>query len=147
MQFLVAAALIAVTAVAAAVIGHRRRTDPPTQTRWNVPAQLDPSDFVPGAPWLVVVFTSASCHTCADVNRKAAVLACRDVAVFEADYDTHRVLHERYGIDAVPTVVIADDEGVVRKSFLGPVTATDLWAACAEVRSPGSSPEPDLGGS
>jgi hypothetical protein len=49
-------------------------------------------------------------------------------------------LHERYHIEAVPTLVIADREGVVRASFMGPMTATDLWAACAEARQPGSSP-------
>jgi hypothetical protein len=30
---------------------------------------------------------------------------------------------------------------VVRASFLGPATATDLWAALAELREPGSVPE------
>ena len=44
-------------------------------------------------------------------------------------------MHERYGISGVPMVVIADAEGVVRKSFVGPVTATDLWAAVAEIRT------------
>jgi hypothetical protein len=34
---------------------------------------------------------------------------------------------------------------VIRAAFSGPVTATDLWAAVAECRSPGSSPEPELG--
>jgi len=36
----------------------------------------------------------------------------------------------------VPLVLIVDAEGVVRRDFLGPVTATDLWAAVAEVRNP-----------
>jgi hypothetical protein len=54
-------------------------------------------------------------------------------------------VHRQYHIDAVPLVVVADAEGVVRAGFLGPVTATDLWAAVAEARTPGSSPEPGLG--
>jgi hypothetical protein len=33
----------------------------------------------------------------------------------------------------------------VRRAFVGAFTATDLWAAVAELRSPGSTPEPDLG--
>ena len=45
----------------------------------------------------------------------------------------------------MPLVVVADARGVVGASFIGPATATDLWAAVAEVRQPGSSPEPDLG--
>ena len=146
MQLAVAAVLVIVVGVAALVLQRRRRVDPPTQQRWEVPAQLDRADFT-GAEgeWLVVTFTSATCSTCADVRRKAAVLASRDVSVFDAEYGAHRELHQRYRIDAVPTLVIADREGVVKASFLGPVSATDLWAACAEARTPGTSPEPDLG--
>ena len=146
MQFLLAAGLIAVVAAIALVLQRKRRVDPPTQTNHEVPAQLDRKDFESMATeWLVVTFTSATCHTCADVKRKAAVLACRDVGVVDVDYTTDADLHRRYKIDAVPLLVIADRDGVVRASFLGPVTATDLWAACAEVRHPGSSPEPELG--
>ena len=146
MQFAVAAVLVVVVGTVALVLQRRRRVDPPTQQRWEVPAQLDRADF-DGAEgeWLVVTFTSATCSTCADVRRKAAVLASRDVSVFDAEYGGHRELHQRYRIDAVPTLVIADRDGVVKASFLGPVSATDLWAACAEARNPGTSPEPDLG--
>jgi hypothetical protein len=35
---------------------------------------------------------------------------------------------------------VADAEGAVRASFVGPATATDLWAAVAELRDPGSVP-------
>jgi hypothetical protein len=42
-------------------------------------------------------------------------------------------------------ILIADREGVVRRAFLGSTTATDLWAAVAELRAPGATPEPDLG--
>jgi hypothetical protein len=41
----------------------------------------------------------------------------------------------------VPLVLIAGDDGVVRRHFVGPVTATDLWAAVAEAREPGSTPD------
>jgi hypothetical protein len=72
------------------------------------------------------------------VSRKAAVLASSDVAVQEVEYAAARDLHRKYRIDVVPIVVIADDRGVVRRSFTGPVTATDLWAAVAEARDPGT---------
>ncbi|CAB4883333.1 unannotated protein [freshwater metagenome] len=146
MQLLIAAVLVVVVAGVALLLQRKRSVDPPTQNRWQVPAQLDRGDFAQASgEWLVVTFTSSSCQTCADVKRKAAVLASGEVSVVDVDYATQRALHERYNIDAVPTLVIADGDGVVRKSFLGPVTATDLWAACAEARNPGSSPEPDLG--
>jgi hypothetical protein len=146
-QVLVAGVLIVVAVIVATAIQAARRPAPPTQPALGqVPAQLDRRDFgSPSAPWLVVVFTSATCHTCADVLAKASVLACGEVAVDEAEYRTRTDVHRRYHIDAVPLLVVADAAGVVRASFVGPVTATDLWAAVAEVRRPGSSPEPHLG--
>ena len=71
---------------------------------------------------------------------KAKVLASSQVAVVEVEFASQRALHQRYGIDAVPTTVVADSQGVVRASFLGRATATDLWAAVAEARDPGSRP-------
>ena len=133
-RLLVAAAIVAVAVVVALVV-RRRRPDAPTQPAKGVPVQLDRHDFArPEAEWLVAVFTSATCHTCADVVAKAGVLASDDVAVTEIQYPDRRDLHERYGVDAVPLLVIAGRDGVIRGSFLGPVSATDLWAAVAAAR-------------
>jgi hypothetical protein len=133
-RVLIAAAIV-VVAVVIALIVRRRRPDAPTQPAGRVPTQLDRQDFErPDAPWLVAVFTSATCHTCADVVAKAAVLASDEVAVTDVGWQTHRDVHDRYRIDGVPLLVIADREGVVRGSFAGPVTATDLWAAVAAAR-------------
>jgi hypothetical protein len=113
---------------------------------FSAPAQIDRSDFADAdAPWLVAVFSSGSCDACGDVVRKAKVLACADVDVVEVEYSTSVALHRKYHVDAVPIAVVADRAGVVKASFIGPMSATDLWAAVAEVRYPGSSPEPDLG--
>ena len=136
-RLLLAIVLVAVVAIAANLVRRRREADPPTQARREIPAQLDRSDF-DGAGWLVVVFTSATCSTCADVVRKAEVLSSDEVTVVTASFQGQRGLHERYGIDAVPCLVIADSDGVVHSGFLGPVTATDLWAAIANARDPGS---------
>ena len=94
---------------------------------------------------VVVVFSSSTCHTCADVVAKSKVLACDDVGVYDAEYTAHKDLHRKYAVEAVPLIAVADADGVVHAGFAGPVTATDLWAAVAEVRNPGSSPEPHLG--
>ncbi len=135
-----------VLAVIVAVVLDRRKPEAPTQARWAVPAQLDRADFErPSAPWLVAVFTSATCDSCAKAMDKARVLASDEVAVEEVEVGARAEVHRRYHVDAVPTIVVADYEGVVRASFVGPPTATDLWAAVAEARQPGSSPEPDLG--
>lgn len=130
-------------AIAVAAVLRRRRPDAPTQGGFHLPTQLDRGDFEsPGAPWLVAVFTSATCNTCADVVGKAAVLASHEVAVQRIDYVDDPALHKRYSIDAVPSLVIADSAGVVRKGFIGPLKAQDLWAAVAECREPGSTPDP-----
>ena len=135
-RLLVALAIVAAALVVAVVLRRRRRPDAPTQPAGRVPAQLDRAEFPrPDADWLVVVFTSATCRSCQDVASKAAVLESDDVAVAEAEYQRDRAVHARYRIDAVPLVVIADAAGVVHRSFLGPVTATDLWAAVADVHA------------
>jgi hypothetical protein len=65
--------------------------------------------------------------------------------VVDVEFGAMAALHRKYDIQAVPIVAIADGEGVVHRGFVGPVTATDLWAAVADARHPGASPEPELG--
>ncbi|MFN8050822.1 MAG: thioredoxin domain-containing protein [Acidimicrobiales bacterium] len=147
MDRLLIALPLLVVAIGIALVAQRRRPDAPSQPTQHVaPAQLDRDDFAdPDRPWLVVAFTSATCDTCASVAAKAAVLASAEVSSVEVEYSRDRDLHERYAITAVPTVVIADAAGVVQRSFIGPTSATHLWAALAEAREPGSVP-PGCGG-
>ncbi|MBI2709203.1 MAG: hypothetical protein HYX34_05855 [Actinobacteria bacterium] len=142
MSRLIVLLVLAVAAAAvAAVVQRRTRRDPPTQGSWPVPGQLDRRDFErPEAPWLVVLFSSSTCLSCRGVWQKVQALASDAVAVQDVEAVADRSLHQRYGVEAVPCVVVADADGVVRASFLGEPTATDLWAAVAEVRSPGSTP-------
>lgn len=134
-RLLLALGIAVVAAVVALAMRRRGGSDAPTQWTGRIPQQLDRRDFAePGKPWLVAVFTSATCDTCKDVRSKAEVLATNEVAVAVVEYPAAKAIHDRYRIDAVPLVVIADDRGVVRKSFLGPVTATDLWAGVAAAR-------------
>ena len=142
-RLLIALVAVAVAGAVAFVL-QRRRPAPPTNDGWNVPAQLDRRDFDrPEAPWLVAVFTSATCDTCSGVASKAAALdagAGSPVCVQVLEVSDEAELHRRYAIDAVPLVLLADADGVVVWHALGPVTATDLWAAVAEAREPGSTP-------
>jgi len=133
---------VVVVAIGVAFAVQRRRPDAPAQpVEHTAPSQLDRADF-DGAdlPWLVVTFTSATCDTCAGVWAKAQVLGSDEVSSVEVEYGNDRALHERYHVTAVPTLVIADAQGVVRRSFIGPTSATHLWAALAELRDPGSVP-------
>jgi hypothetical protein len=145
-QVLVALGLTLVAVVVASIVRRRRPVAAPTQAAWPVPAQLDRADFArPDRPYLVAVFTSATCHSCQAMADKAAVLASDHVAVDVVEVTERPHVHRKYDIQAVPLVVVADAEGVVGAGFVGPASATDLWAAVAELRQPGSSPEPDLG--
>jgi hypothetical protein len=141
-RFLTALVLAAAVLAVAALAQRRRRPPEPVPTGYAVPLQLARGDFDrPEAPWLVVVFTSATCGTCAGVWDRARHLESPVVAVQEVEVSAHRALHDRYRIEAVPTTVVADADGAVRRHFLGPMTATDLWAAVAELREPGSTPD------
>jgi hypothetical protein len=144
-RLIVAAVLVVVAGVIAWRLRAQQTTDP-VRASGEVPRQLQRADFPRAdAPWLVVVFSSATCEGCAAIAAKVAVLDSADVATCEVEYGADRALHDRYAIDSVPLVVVADREGITRAAFLGPTSATDLWAALAELRSPGSTPEPDLG--
>jgi len=143
----IAVSIVVVVGLVALAARRRQMSDAPTQKVFSVPSQIDRADFdssetIKGHPeWLIVVFTSSSCHVCADVWDKVQVMATNQVGVFKADFESDRALHERYGIDAVPTLIICDGAGVVQGHFLGPVSATDLWAAVATVRDPSTQPD------
>jgi hypothetical protein len=129
-------AVVVAAAFAVALLAQRRAPHPPARTGRASPDQLDRADVAnPTAPWLIAVFTSATCDACVDAWSKASVLESAEVAVQKIEYPSDRVLHDRYAIDAVPLVLVVDDRGVVRSSFVGPVSATHLWAAVADARN------------
>jgi hypothetical protein len=139
---LTAVALAGIVLLVAWALQRRRPADAPVRTGYAVPTQVDRADFVrPEAPWLVAVFTSSTCTSCAGVWERAQPLESEAVAVQEVEVGARKDLHDRYGIEAVPAALVVDAEGVVVRTFLGPVTATDLWAAVAEAREPGSTPD------
>lgn len=130
-------AVVLATAVAllAAWLQRRRPGAAPVVDRHHVPTAVDRADFArPDADWLVVVFTSATCDSCAATWEVARQLDSSAVVTQEVEVAAEPALHERYGIDAVPTTIVCDAAGGVVSSFLGPVSATHLWAAVAEVR-------------
>ncbi len=135
-----------IVAVIVAALIRRRRPDPPPRDAHEIPRQVDRADFPrPDAPWLVALFTSRTCESCAAMLEKVVVLESGDVATCDVDYQSRPDLHARYKVSGVPMVVLVDADGVVRAGFVGPATATDLWAALAEVRRRGASSEPGLG--
>jgi hypothetical protein len=131
------AVAIALAVSALALVLQRRRPEPPSQRRWAVPAQVDRFDFDrPGAPWLVLVFSSATCEACATAVARAQAVASADVAVQEVEFATHRDLHARYNIETVPMLVIADRDGVVRADFVGTPTEGEVAQTLTELTKP-----------
>ena len=136
MERLIIVLPVLIAAVGIALWVQRRPPAAPAQpVEHEAPVQLDRNDF-DGAdkPWLVAVFTSSTCGGCADVASKVEVLACDEVVTQELEFSRDRAIHERYHVTAVPTVVIADAAGVVRRSFMGATSAAHLWAAVADLR-------------
>jgi hypothetical protein len=144
-QLIPTVGVLIVAAVVALVLRQRRRPDAPTQPRsWPVPTQLDRNDFArPDAPWLVALFTSETCANCEKVVGKARVLESADVAYQEVSYQQNKALHDRYSVEAVPMLLFVGADGVVVKSFVGEMSAIDLWGEIATVRDPSSAPSPD----
>lgn len=133
-RILIVAAVV-MFAIALNQVLARRTKQSPTQADPTMPTHIDRSDFADKAKeWLVLAFTSSTCNTCADIERKATVLQSQKVGVAICEYSANQALHKKYSIDAVPTLLFVDAAGVVRKGFLGPASATDIWAALARVR-------------
>lgn len=80
----------------------------------------------------VVVFTEATCATCAAALAGARAAAGLNRAVVEVEYGAYRDLHAQLGIDAVPTTVVVQPSGTVTAGFIGRVGAEDLAQALAD---------------
>lgn len=140
MERLLIVGVVLVLAAVVAFVANRRDPDAPLRTGYAVPDQLRRADFVrPEAPWLVAVFTSATCASCAKVWEAAKHLESDDVSVQQVEIGERRDLHERYQIDAVPMVVVTDARGTTKKSFLGPPSTSELWATVASLREEAAS--------
>ena len=149
-RLVIAVLLVAVALVVGRALDKRlgRLASVPVLHRAHVPAQLDRDDFPrPEAEWLLVLFSSATCGGCAEMSKKVAVLEAGDVAVCEVDYATQRGLQEKYSVDSVPLLLVADSGGVVRAHALGNVPASEVWASVAPARGGGGGrPRPPPGG-
>ena len=130
--------VVAVALVALGVGAYTKRQTPDAPSvpeTHTVPDQVDRADFTsPDKPWLVAVFTSKTCETCAKVWTSTQLLASQAVGVQNVEVKDDADLHERYNITAVPSVIIVDDAGVTHASFLGPPTSSELWETLAKVQ-------------
>jgi hypothetical protein len=127
---LVAGIVVAAGLVAVLLERRRVRRPAPIPAHESAPRQVDRADFArPTASWLVLLFSSQSCESCAAMAERIAPLESDAVAVDDVDYADHRDLHEKYRIEAVPVVGVYDALGVARFRFAGPVPAEHIWSA------------------
>jgi len=124
-RLLVTAVVVGLAALVAFLVRQRRPVAVPMQTG-QTPDALDRSAFTaPSSPWLLAVFSSATCMACAEVLRVARGFESANVAVQDVDFQSEPDVHKRYSIDSVPTTVIADQSGVVRGAWIGPLSIDD----------------------
>ncbi len=127
--------LAALAAGVAVVLRSRAGTDAPTRPTWAVPGEVDRADLPrPDAALAGRGVQLVDLHGVPGDLEKARQLESDEVAVCHLDSVADAELHRRYGIDAVPLVLIADADGRVRGSFLGEPPAADLWKAVADAR-------------
>lgn len=132
-QIVVAVVIVVAGGAVAAVIRRRDAGRLAQGNRWSVPAQLERRDFAePTAERLVALFSSDTCDACAATWEQLERLVRPGTAIDKISYQDRADLHDRYGIDAVPTLLVADREGVVERSFVGPPDPDEL----AEVLTP-----------
>lgn len=130
------ALIVVAVAVVVARLLERRRRAPPTRDAYPVPAQLDRADFPrPDAPWLFVLFSSRTCDSCGPMVSRVCSLESESVATVQIEAKADKALHDRYRIEGVPMVVLADADGVVRAGFVGSVDTWELEEALAKARA------------
>ena len=143
MDRLLVLAVVAALAGLLAVLLQRWRPSSPMVTGWSVPGHLDRAAFAkPDVPWLVAVFSSTDCPTCASMVAEAHSLAAALVVVQAVPAESAGDLHDRYQVDVVPMLVGADGDGLVRAHHLGPAAPGELRAVLEGARSSRSFDEP-----
>ena len=133
---LLVALLVVAVAILVARLLERRRPAPPTRDAYPVPAQLDRQDFPrPDAPWLFVLFSSRTCDSCGPMVARVCSLESESVATVQVEAKADKALHDRYRIEGVPMVVLADGDGVVRAGFVGSVDTWELEDALLKAQA------------
>ena len=118
--------LLGAFAIIVAYIANNRRTDSPSVPKISLPIQVDRNDFdMPDMQWLLVFFSSESCSSCIQVREILSGIPMNSIHIQEVSFPQGKNLHNRYAINSVPIVLIANLEGVVIWSYAG-VPPNDL---------------------
>lgn len=99
----------------------------------NVPARFDPNDVGLSHPGkMLVEFTSPYCHECQialPVLKQAADTFGAPLAVIDAKQRPD--LMAKYSIKSTPVILVVDERGAVRRSWLNSPTSMELHQALA----------------
>ncbi len=132
MERLVVLLVLTVLAIGVSLMLQRRRPEAPTAPSYRAPVQIDRGDFdSPDIATLIVMFTSVTCDGCIaawDIVRDVAseTAANGTVVVQKVEIEQTPDLHQRYKIDGVPTTLIVDAQGVVTRSYFGPLDRDEI---------------------
>lgn len=150
-EVMLAGSVALVVIVGSWLVGRarRRRSPEPPSAVGAIPAHVPQAAFAQSqqavrSTCAVVVFTEATCQSCAAALQLARAVAGERRTVVEIEYGARRDLHAQLGIDAVPTTVVVLPDGAVTAGFVGRVPAEALAAALADAdqttRNSGSTP-------
>lgn len=137
MDRLVVLLVLTTLAIGVSLLLQRRRPEAPTAPSYRAPTQIDRRDFdSPDIATLVVMFTSVTCDGCitawdvvqdAVSDEVASEVAAREtVAIQKIEIEQTPDLHQRYKVDGVPTTLIVDSQGVVLRSYFGPLDPAEI---------------------
>ena len=132
MERLVVLLVLTVLAIGISLLLQRRRPEAPTAPSYRSPIQVDRGDFdSPESASLIVMFTSVTCDGCATawdivLDVASGTVASGTVAIQKIEIEQTPDLHQRYKIDGVPTTLIVDDQGVVLRSYFGPLDREEI---------------------
>ena len=120
--------LLGAFAALVAYFVNRRASDSPSVPKNSLPIQIDRKDFnQPEISQLVVLFSSQTCDSCNKVRELIRSIPVDSVCIQEVQFPKQRNIHERYGIDSVPIILVANADGVVIWSYAG-VPPDDLFS-------------------
>lgn len=76
-------------------------------------------------------FTASWCQPCKALAKKIEQLGIQDVTVIDIDTEEAKPLMKEYDIRSVPTIVIANENGLHNK-FTGAILSEQAWRSIAE---------------
>jgi hypothetical protein len=118
-RLLIVVVLVVGAVVVAWFIEQRRSASPISVKLGRIPTRVMPSDCALGPDPAIIVFTEASCRSCAGAIEMVRGQAGCGLPVAVVEYGATKELHAHYEIDTVPTTVVVSGDGTVVGGWAG----------------------------